>query len=138
MEKYAGRRKKKLRGDRQWTGRVYVGQNTDAGGYLFFSQVFEENLVSFASRWDPLIQFIYNADTKIPGSYFFLRNSFLILLNFFINFSFFYILTTFHRNIVCGIFIHRKSINIQMDRQSAAPVRSYNEKRLCKPCVGRS
>ncbi len=39
MEKYAGRRKKKLRGDRQWTGRVYVGQNTDAGGYLDFFSV---------------------------------------------------------------------------------------------------
>ena len=50
-----GRRKKKVRGDRQWDSRVYAGWRTDVGGYLaFFSpQVFEENLVSFASRWDP-------------------------------------------------------------------------------------
>ncbi len=35
----AGRRKKKVRGDRQWGGRVYVGRHTDAGGYLAFFSV---------------------------------------------------------------------------------------------------
>ena len=33
-KRVAGRRKKKVRGDRQWAGRVYAGQNTAAGGYL--------------------------------------------------------------------------------------------------------
>ena len=34
-----GRRKKKVRGDRQWGGRVYAGRRTDAGGYLAFFSV---------------------------------------------------------------------------------------------------
>ncbi len=38
-EAVAGRRKKKLRGDRQWTGRVYAGRNTVDGGYLDFFSV---------------------------------------------------------------------------------------------------
>ena len=41
----AGRRKKKVRGDRQWGGRGYVGRRTDAGGYLaFFSASFRRKL----------------------------------------------------------------------------------------------
>ena len=35
----AGRRKKKVRGDRQWGSRVYAGWRTDAGGYLAFFSV---------------------------------------------------------------------------------------------------
>ena len=35
----AGRRKKKVRGDQQWGGRVYAGRRTDAGGYLAFFSV---------------------------------------------------------------------------------------------------
>ena len=35
----AGRRKKKVRGDLQWGGRVYAGRHTDAGGYLAFFSV---------------------------------------------------------------------------------------------------
>ena len=34
-----GRRKKKVRGNRQWAGRVYAGRNTAAGGYLAFFSV---------------------------------------------------------------------------------------------------
>ncbi len=37
--RYEGRRKKKVRGDRQWTGRVYAGRDTAAGGYLAFFSV---------------------------------------------------------------------------------------------------
>ena len=41
----AGRRKKKVRGDRQWGSRVYAGWRTDAGGYLaFFSASFRRKL----------------------------------------------------------------------------------------------
>ena len=38
-KEYAGRRKKKVRGDRQWVSRVYVGWRTAAGGYLAFFSV---------------------------------------------------------------------------------------------------
>jgi hypothetical protein len=38
-EAVAGRRKKKLRGDRQWGSRVYAGWRTDDGGYLAFFSV---------------------------------------------------------------------------------------------------
>jgi len=50
-EKYAGRRKKKVRGDRQWDGRVYAGRNTVAGGYLaFFSVAGTRYLNSYIMR----------------------------------------------------------------------------------------
>ena len=39
MNECAGRRKKKLRGNRQWGSRVYVGWRTADGGYLDFFSV---------------------------------------------------------------------------------------------------
>ena len=47
----AGRRKKKVRGDRQWGGRVYAGRRTEAGGYLaFFSVAGTRHIITLIMR----------------------------------------------------------------------------------------
>ncbi len=61
-KRVAGRRKKKVRGDLQWGGRVYAGRRTAAGGYLAFFSVAGTRHVT------DLIMRIFES----PGSHFFL------------------------------------------------------------------
>ncbi len=73
-KEYAGRRKKKVRGDRQWVSRVYVGWRTAAGGYLaFFSASFRRKLGKLRVSLGPAYYIhIYNAALIMAYSHFFI------------------------------------------------------------------
>ena len=60
-----GRRKKKVRGDQQWDGRVYAGRRTDAGGYLAFFSVAGARFYTFSSKIHLIIFRYHNVKKHI-------------------------------------------------------------------------